>query len=191
VTETNAPLRRVSRALLALVLPVAAMSSIACSGSNEEELPQCPASKVVIDQGWVRTPVKYGAESLLLPERAVAADIPPDGGSRGERWTGGAWNVYYKRDSIRTNHEVERGSNVHDYLACVDTTTGIEGTVITLTSTSNAMPGRFGQATWKLPEGGNWYIAVLAPGGTTQDSMLSVIRSVRFKAESKAKAKAE
>ena len=156
------------------------LSGAACSRSHDQQLARCAKPAVTLGAGWSRQTAKFAPASLLVPDSALEHDIPADEGSLGQAWSAGSWNVYYKFDSVRTNHGFDSTASVHDVMMCVDTISGYPVKIVTLRSTSPTKPGQFGQATWKIPGGHSFFVAVLQPAGASNDSVLSLLRTIEF-----------
>lgn len=162
----------------ALVLAAITVTNVACS---KKEHPDCPPTKVTLDKGWEHYDAKYGSESVLIPTGAYHALIPLDEKSIGERWSNDKYNMYYKFDTIQTSRSVEKSPYVYDLLVCSENIGGHDATVTTLNATGSTLTGTLAQAEWVLPHGHSFYMSVIAAPGTPRDSMVAILKGVKFK----------
>jgi hypothetical protein len=170
----------ISRLFVASATLLVAGATIACSSSKKSSEPECPKTAVRLSDGWERIQTKHAGGSILIPSGAFHRDIPLDEKSLGEAWSSDHWNMYYKFDTVQTNHVVEPGPNVYNLLVCSDTVGGRDATITTLRATGTTLAGAFAQATWVLPHGHSLQFVVVAPTDTPRDSMIAVLRGIKL-----------
>ena len=173
------------RRLHAFAVPVtlaaaAVLAVVGCSKKGDgPEIPECKPSPVKLTS-WQRIPFKYADATILVPPGTRVDPIPLDEKSIGERWNADGWGMYYKFDSVRTDHGVEGGPQVTNMTTCKDNSGGVEATITRLHSDATSMQGQFGQAQWTIDGRHTLFIALLTPNETANDSMLAMFQSIRF-----------
>ncbi len=138
----------------------------------------CPDPSVVLS-GWMRTQAQFHRFSLLLPSRAELQDIIPAAGGIGETWRADGLTVFYR--IRRESPEVfEPSSVMEDVLVCRDVLGGKHADLISYYSEATTIPGRFVFGTFQLEEDSILTIHARSPNRAARDSLLAILRSVRF-----------
>jgi len=140
----------------------------------------CPVSKVDLS-AWPRKDAKFAPVSFVVPPEAMVGTLPVVNHSPGEGWSGTRVDLYYRSDSTLIDRQAETNDLTENVVVCNDSINGHPAKLTLLFSKANGMPGEFGQATWTLPNHHGFYMAVLAPSHSARDTVIAVLRSVKFK----------
>jgi hypothetical protein len=173
-SSSSVETRRALRSALAFVF-VSTLGLAACSKPQG-----CPVSKVDLSS-WPRKDAKYAPASFVVPPEAIVGTLPLVHHSPGEGWTGTRVDLYYRADSTIVDRQAEESNLTENVVVCNDSVAGYPVKFTLLFSKANGMPGEFGQATWTLPNHQGFYMAVLTPSHAARDTVVAILRSVRFK----------
>jgi hypothetical protein len=163
------------RILSLLTTAVLALGTVACNRN-----PGCPVSTTTLAD-WPRKDAQFAPVSFLVPPEAVVNTLPVANHSPGEGWSGSRVDLYYRYDSVLVDRQADTNNLTENVVICNDSVSGHRVKFTVLFSKANNMPGEFGQATWRLPNGRGFYMAVLAPDHSARDTVVAILRSVQFK----------
>jgi hypothetical protein len=163
------------RMLSLLTAAVLALGTVACNKN-----PGCPVSTTTLAD-WPRKDAQFAPVSFIVPPGAFVNTLPVANHAPGEAWSGRWLDMYYRFDSVMVDRQADTNNLTENVVICNDTLSGHPVKLTVLFSKANNMPGEFGHATWRLPNGRGFYMAVLAPQHSARDTILAVLRSVQFK----------
>jgi len=154
---------------------VGAASLTACSGKSG-----CGESHVSL-ASWTRKDANFlpGA-SFLVPPKAVSGDIAVRTKQPGESTVGEGYNMYYHADQEYTIRSVDSSGAIENLETCKEDIGGYPAEITLVFSKASGMAGQFGSATVKLPNNRGFYLAALGETKAARDTVLAVLRSIKF-----------